>query len=207
MLNVNNVSQRTVPPQNKKKISREDKCRLLGSMCCDNKEIECEMSTGITQFIIPLAIQTGWGPEFFWPFRAFRKFRAFHCDFFLFGVKWRINQICFDNLWIPKLEIHTLSTCTVFFYSFFSQFHFFTHFLFFLDYMRCNLDYMRCNKQTIQILSIWYNIMDESLRARRIKAVGSLCTACNWRFSNRFAYDQHRTSPILIGTQCYALQR
>ncbi len=49
------------------------------------------------------------------------------------------------------------------------------------------------------------NIMDESLRERRI--VGSFCTACNRRFATRFAYDQHRTSPFLIGTQCYALQR
>ena len=47
--------------------------------------------------------------------------------------------------------------------------------------------------------------MDESLRERRI--VGSFCIACNRRFATRFAYDQHSTSPVLIGTQCYALQR
>jgi hypothetical protein len=45
--------------------------------------------------------------------------------------------------------------------------------------------------------------MDESTR----RIVGSFCTACHRRFATRFGYEQHRTSPFLIGTPCYALQR
>ena len=34
---------------------REDKYILLGSICCDRKEIECKTQTGRTQFIMALA--------------------------------------------------------------------------------------------------------------------------------------------------------
>ena len=37
------------------------------------------------------------------------------------------------------------------------------------------------------------------------RALGTECQGCEKLFSSKFAYDQHRRSPFLHGTACYAL--
>ena len=98
MLKASNVSQRKM--KTKYLESREDNYWLLRSMCCDRKEIECKMWTGSTQFMISLAKDAS--SQFkqnleearisFCLFRAFPKFRSYHRDFSLFGVKWYISS-------------------------------------------------------------------------------------------------------------------
>ena len=110
-----------------------------------------------------------------------------------------------DKVWISKLRIQTLSTCAVFLYSFFSRFHDFSHFLFF-----------SCVGITKGFRVPWQANDTNAKHLIEWNGWEFVGTAHCWLllhsmqstfFANRIAYDQHRTKPFFIGTQCYALQR
>ena len=94
------------------KISREDKYRLLGSTCCDRKQIESKMWWVARNSWCPslLGLAEDANSQFkknrvearilFYPVRTFPNCRALHRDFFFFDVKWYIKPSFLRFFWL-----------------------------------------------------------------------------------------------------------